>query len=59
MLTIMTLNNGKNVYIDGSEIKVEDALEIIAVLTKTWGNDFQKQELKELLIDTALGIVEK
>ncbi len=52
MITILTLTNGKFIYIDGKEITVEEAHEIIIRLTETWGNDFEKQEL----CDMALGI---
>lgn len=52
MIQILKLSNGKAVYIDGKEFTTEDAHEIIIRLTGTWGNDFEKRELKDL----ALGI---
>ena len=54
MISILILTNGKSIYIDGNEITTEEAHEIIIRLTKTWGNDFEKQEL----CDMALGIHE-
>ena len=51
MLAIVELSNGKRVYIDGKEITTEEAQEIIIKLTKTWGTDFEKQELKDLALD--------
>lgn len=52
MIEIERLSNGKAVYIDGEGFTTEEAHEIIIRLTKVWGNDFEKQELK----DMALGI---
>lgn len=48
----MRLSNGKAVHIDGKEFTRDEAHEIIIRLTGTWGNDFEKQELK----DAALGL---
>ncbi len=47
LLHILTLNNSKNIYIDGNSSTNQDAHEIIVSLTKTWGNDFEKQELTD------------
>jgi len=52
MIEILRLSNGKAIYIDGQEITAEEARETIILLTETWGNDFEKQEL----CDMALGI---
>ena len=52
MIKILQLMNGKWIYIQGKEITMDEAHEIIIMLTETWGNDFEKQELK----DMALGI---
>jgi len=52
MIKILQLSNGKRVYIQGKGITTDEAHEIIIKLTETWGNDFEKQELKDL----ALGI---
>ncbi len=52
MIKILTLSNGKAVYIQGKELTTDEAHEIIISLTATWGNDFEKQELK----DAALGL---
>lgn len=50
MIEILKLGNGKNVYIDGEEITREEAHETIISLTETWGTDFEKQELKDLVL---------
>ena len=52
MIKILRLSNGKAVYIAGKELTTEEAHEIIIKLTGVWGNDFEKQELK----DMALGL---
>lgn len=52
MIEILRLSNGKAVHIDGKELTRDEAHEIIIKLTGTWGNDFEKQELK----DAALGL---
>lgn len=52
VIKILTLSNGKAVYIQGKEVTTDEAHEIIISLTATWGNDFEKQELK----DAALGL---
>ncbi len=52
MIEILRLSNGKAMYIDGKEFTTEEAHEIIILLTKTWGTDFEKEEL----CDMALGI---
>ncbi len=52
MIIILELNNGKAVHIDGNGFSRDEAHEIIIKLTKTWGTDFEKQEL----CDMALGI---
>jgi len=44
------LGNGKRIYIDGNGINRDEAHEIIIRLTKTWGTDFEKQELKDLAL---------
>lgn len=49
-LSLLTLDNGKRVYIDGKGISREEAHEIIISLTKTWGTDFEKQELKDKVL---------
>ncbi len=46
-VSVLKLDNGKQVYIDGKSISQEEAQEIIISLTKTWGTDFEKQELKD------------
>ncbi len=51
MIKILTLANGKTVYIQGKSFETDEAHEIIISLTKTWGNDFEKQELKDLALD--------
>lgn len=51
MIPIVILDNNKKVYIQGKEITTEEAHEIIIRLTKTWGNDFEKRELKDLVLD--------
>ncbi|GAI74644.1 unnamed protein product [marine sediment metagenome] len=51
VIEILRLSNGKTVYIDGNEVTTEEAHEIIIKLTKAWGNDFEKQELKDLVLD--------
>ncbi|GAI61522.1 unnamed protein product [marine sediment metagenome] len=51
MIEILELVNGKAVHIDGKEFTTEEAHEIIIRLTKTWGNDFEKRELKDLVLD--------
>jgi len=51
VIEILRLSNGKGIYIDGKELTTEEAHEIIIRLTKTWGNDFEKQELKDLVLD--------
>jgi len=51
VIEIERLSNGKVVYIDGEEFTTEEAHEIIIRLTKTWGNDFEKRELKDLVLD--------
>ena len=50
MIKILTLSNGKAVYIDGNEFTRDEAHEIIIKLTGTWGNDFEKRELKDLAL---------
>lgn len=52
MIKILTLSNGKAVYIQGKQVTRDEAHEIIIKLTGTWGTDFEKQELK----DAALGL---
>ena len=52
MIKILTLSNGKAVYIQGRELTTDEAHEIIIMLTGTWGNDFEKRELRDL----ALGV---
>lgn len=52
MLAILILSNEKKVYLQGKEITIDEAHEIIIRLTEIWGNDFEKQELK----DMALGL---
>ncbi len=51
MFEIIRLGNGKVVYIDGEMFSRDEAQEIIIRLTKTWGNDFQKRVLKDLVLD--------
>jgi len=50
MIVIIELSNGKKVYISGKGITRNEAHEIIIKLTKIWGNDFEKQELKDLVL---------
>ncbi len=50
MIVILTLSNGKKVYISGREITTDEAHEIIISLTETWGTDFEKQELRDRAI---------
>jgi len=47
----MRLANGKVVYINSKMFSRDEAQEIIIRLTKTWGNDFQKRALKDLVLD--------
>ena len=47
----MRLANGKAVKIEGNEFTTKEAHEIIIRLTKVWGNDFEKQELKDAVLD--------
>lgn len=49
-IKILTLSNGKAVYIQGKEVTTDEAHEIIIRLTKTWGNDFEKRELRDLVL---------
>jgi len=58
MIKILTLANGKSVYISGRGITTEDAHELIILLTKTWGDDFEKHGLKDRLMDLALELVD-
>ncbi len=51
VIEIERLSNGKVVYIDGEEVTTEEAHELIIRLTKVWGNDFEKRELKDLVLD--------
>ena len=51
VIKILELSTGKKVYIQGKSIATEEAHEIIIRLTKTWGNDFEKRELKDLVLD--------
>lgn len=51
MITILTLSNGKQVYLDGDSISTEEAHEIIINLIKTWGTDFEKRELKDRVLE--------
>ena len=50
MVEVIKLSNGKSVCIDGEEITTEDAHEIIIRLTETWGNDFEKKQLKDMVL---------
>ena len=50
MFKIMRLANEKVVYIDGKMFSRDEAQEIIIRLTKTWGNDFQKRALREMVV---------
>jgi len=50
VIKILTLSNGKTVYIQGKELTTDEAHEIIIRLTSTWGNDFEKRELKDLAL---------
>jgi len=50
VIEILRLSDGKAVYIDGNEITKDEAHEIIIKLTETWGNDFEKQELRDMAI---------
>jgi len=52
VIKVLQLSSGKKVYIQGKEFTRDEAHEIIIKLTGTWGNDFEKQELK----DEALGL---
>ena len=54
MIKVLELSNSKTVYINGKEITTEDAHEIIILLTKRWGNDFEKSELKNRLMDLVM-----
>ena len=51
MIEIFQLSNGKKVYIQGKSITTDEAHEIIIRLTKIGGNDFEKQELKDLVLE--------
>ena len=53
-MVILELSNGKQVNIDGNEITGKEAIEIATNLTKTWGTDFDKDELREYLFNLAL-----
>ncbi|MBA7685959.1 hypothetical protein ES703_94390 [subsurface metagenome] len=50
MIKILELEGGKKVYIQGKSITTDEAHEIIIRLTGTWGNDFEKRELKDLAL---------
>lgn len=50
MIEILRLSNGKTVHIDGNEFTRDEAHEIIIELTGTWGNNFEKRELKDLAL---------
>jgi len=51
VIKILQLSSGKKVYIQGKSITTDEAHEIIIRLTKTWGNDFDKGDLKDLVLD--------
>jgi len=54
VIEILRLDNGKAVHIDGNEITAKEAIEIATKLTKTWGTDLDKDELREYLFNLAL-----
>ena len=50
-IVILELSNGKSIYIDGNSFSEDEAHEVIILLTGTWGNDFEKQELCDLALE--------
>lgn len=50
LVPVLTLGNGKHVYMDGTSFGKDEAHEIIIRLTQTWGTDFEKQKLKDLAL---------
>lgn len=50
MIEILKLSNGKGVFIEGHGITRDESHEIIILLTEVFGNDFEKQELKDKVL---------
>ena len=48
---LLHLSNGKEIYIEGNSITQDEAHEIIISLTETFGTDFEKQELKDKVLE--------
>jgi len=50
MIVILELESGKAIYIDDGGITRDEAHEIIVSLTEIWGNDIEKEELKDRIL---------
>lgn len=50
LVPVLTLGNGKHIYVDSKSFDKDEAHEIIIRLTQTWGTDFEKQELRDMAL---------